>query len=90
MFSCDEGDGEPGPDPVNVHDIVHGDQGVSYLMVCPQQEGEGGGEVTCECLRRQIDGNDDDVNIMMTDHVITGQTVHCQVSKGGGGTTVKI
>ena len=26
----------------------------------------------------------------MTDHVITGQTVHCQVSKGGGGTTVKI
>ena len=52
MFSCDEGDGEPGPDPVNVHDIVHGDQGVSYLMVCPQQEGEGGGEVTSECLRR--------------------------------------
>ena len=52
MFSCDEGDGEPGSDPVNVHDIVHGDQGVSYLMVCPQQEGEGGGEVTSECLRR--------------------------------------
>ena len=26
----------------------------------------------------------------MTDHVITGQAVHCQVCQGGGGTTVKI
>ena len=25
----------------------------------------------------------------MTDHVITGQAVHCQVCQGGGGTTVK-
>ena len=55
MLSCDEGDGEPGADPVNVHDIVHGDQGDSYLMVCPQQEGEGGGEVTGKCLSETID-----------------------------------
>ena len=53
MLSCDEGDGEPGPDPVNVHDIVHGDQGVSYLMICPQQKGEGGGDVTGESLREK-------------------------------------
>ena len=36
-------------------------------------------------------GKDDDyVNIVMTDHVITGQAVHCQVCQGRFGTTVKI
>ena len=34
--------------------------------------------------------DDDDMNIAMTDHVITGQAVHCQVCQGGWWATVKI
>ena len=52
MFSCYDGNRKPGSDPVNVQYIVCGDHGVSGQVAGPQQEGDGGAEVTGDCLRR--------------------------------------